>query len=121
MERKNDPNCKFKQLQIILENNPCEDNYHTWIRRLDDIKTLEEAIIDDPVYAPDYMLDHALHAIATNQITVYSSHPIELGTFVTPSRMEAETYSKDGTVYSKNIPLTDVAWISSIEGQYAPC
>ena len=37
---------KQKQLDIILKNNPVEDDYHTWIRSIDDIKTLEEALND---------------------------------------------------------------------------
>ena len=43
---------------MILENNPVEDDYHTWIRRESDILTLQEAI-DDPEwdyeeYNPDW-------------------------------------------------------------------
>jgi len=51
-------------------------------------------------------------------ITVYSSHPIEAGVFVTPSKMEAESYSGDGKIYTKTVKLTDVAWIDPTQGQY---
>ena len=34
--------------------------------------------------------------------------------------MEAESYSGNGRVYSKTVPLTDVAWIDPTQGQYAP-
>ena len=51
-------------------------------------------------------------------ITVYSSHMIEPGVFVTPSKMEAQSYSGDGKVYTKTVMLTDVAWINPTQGQY---
>ena len=37
---------KQKQLNIILKNNPVNDDYHTWIRNIEDIKTLEETLQD---------------------------------------------------------------------------
>lgn len=49
---------------------------------------------------------------------MYSSYAIEKGTFVSPSRMEAESYSGDGTVYSRTVRLEDVAWIDPTQGQY---
>ena len=115
---------KKKQLKIILENNPCNDDYHTWIRKLSDIKTFEETFLDDDYigydnFMPDYHRSDAEEALRAGEITVYSSYPIEQGTFVTPSRMEAEGYSGTGKVYSKKVRLTDVAWIDITQGQYA--
>ena len=54
-------------------------------------------------------------------ITVYSSYPINNGTFVSTSYIQAQEYAggKNGKVYSKTIPLTDIAWINGDEGQYA--
>jgi len=109
---------------IILENNPCYDDYHTWIRELSDIKTFEETFLDDDYigynnFMPDYHRSDAEKALLTGEITVYSSYPIEQGTFVTPSRMEAEGYSGTGKVYSKRVKLTDVAWIDITQEQYA--
>lgn len=37
---------KNQQLEIIKNNNPAEDNYHTWIRNINDIKTYEETLND---------------------------------------------------------------------------
>lgn len=37
---------KQKQLNIILKNNPVNDDYHTWIRNIEDIKTFEETLQD---------------------------------------------------------------------------
>ena len=37
---------KQKQLEIIQNNNPVQDDYHTWIRTIDDIKTFEETLED---------------------------------------------------------------------------
>lgn len=117
---------KQKQLDIILENNPVEDDYHTWIRSIDDIKTFEETLQDDDWadyveegFNPDYTGDMVKEAQETGKITVYSSYPIEQGIFVSPSRMEAESYSSNGKVYSKEVDLTDVAWIDPTQGQYA--
>lgn len=69
------------------------DDIHAGIHSVDDIKTFEEAIEEykDGV-APDftkYMIDKA---IKNNSIAVYSSYPIENGTFVTPSKMIANDF-----------------------------
>lgn len=119
---------KQKQLEIIKNNNPVEDDYHTWIRNIDDIKTFEETLEDEDYkeyyeagedFDETYSADTAKEALETGKITVYSSYPIEQGIFVSPSRMEAESYSGDGKVYSKEVDLTDVAWIDPTQGQYA--
>lgn len=116
---------KERQMQVIQENNPAEDDYHTWIRSADEIKTLQEAITD-PEWAeydefnPDYSRAMAEEALESGEIEVFSSYPIEAGGFVTPSRMEAESYAGDGRVYSRRVPVTDVAWIDPTQGQYAP-
>jgi len=33
-----------------MENNPCNDDYHVWVRELSDIKTFEETFQDRPLY-----------------------------------------------------------------------
>ena len=122
----NNNNLKQQQLDIILNNNPAEDNYHTWIRNIDDIKTFEESLQDNDYagwetdgFIPDYDANIVKQALKTGKITVYSSYPIEQGIFVTPSKMEAESYSGNGKVYSKEVDLQDVAWIDPTQGQYA--
>ena len=119
---------KQKQLEIIQNNNPVQDDYHTWIRTIDDIKTFEETLEDvdykeyyeaGEAFDETYSADIAKEALSTGKITVYSSYPIEQGIFVSPSRMEAESYSGNGKVYSKEVNLTDVAWIDPTQGQYA--
>lgn len=122
----NNNNLKQQQLDIILNNNPSEDNYHTWIRNIDDIKTFEESLQDNDYagweidgFIPDYDANIVKQALKTGKITVYSSYPIEQGIFVTPSKMEAESYSGNGKIYSKEVNLKDVAWIDPTQGQYA--
>ena len=119
---------KQKQLDIILKNNPVYDDYHTWIRTVDDIKTFEETLEDTDYkeyyeagedFDETYSAKMAKEALSTGKITVYSSYPIEQGIFVSPSRMEAESYSGNGKVYSKEVNLTDIAWIDPTQGQYA--
>ena len=115
---------KQQQLDIIQNNNPVNDDYHTWIRNTDDIKTFEETLQDDDWsigddFDPDYTWNMAQEALDSGKITVYSSYPIEQGIFVTPSKMEAESYSGIGKVYSKIVNLQDVAWIDPTQGQYA--
>lgn len=115
---------KQQQLDIIQNNNPVNDDYHAWIRNVEDIKTFEETLQDDDWssgddFDPDYTWNMAQKALDRGKITVYSSYPIEQGIFVTPSKMEAESYSSNGKVYSKTVDLQDVAWIDPTQGQYA--
>lgn len=115
---------KEKQLEIIKKYNPVYDDYHTWIRNIEDIKTFEESLQDSDFqgydeFTPDYTLEMAQEAIRSGKITVYSSYPINQGIFVSPSYMEAESYSGNGKVYEKTVKLTDVAWIDPTQGQYA--
>ena len=58
-------------------------------------------------------------AIESGEITVYSSYPIEQGVFVSPSYMEAASYSGDGNVYEKTVKTDEVAWIDPTQGMYA--
>ena len=115
---------KEKQLEIIQNSNPAADDYHTWIRSIDDIKTYEEALQEDldgetQDLSPDFKKADLEKALETGKMTVYSSYPIEQGIFVTPSKMEAQSYAGSGKVYSKEISLDDVAWIDTLQGQYA--
>ena len=117
-------NHKQQQLDIILKSNPMQDDYHTGIRELEDIKTLSETLQDKDwadydEFNPDLSRKEIEEAIETGKITVYSSYPIEQGTFISPSRMEAESYSGDGKIYSKEVDINDVAWIDPTQGQYA--
>ena len=119
---------KQKQLDIILKNNPVNDDYHTWIRNIDDVKTFEETLQDDDYkeyyeegedFDETYTADMAKEALESGKIEVYSSYPIGQGVFVSPSKMEAESYSGNGKVYSKKVKLEDVAWIDPTQGHYA--
>lgn len=115
---------KEKQLEIIKQNNPMLDDYHTGIRTIDDIKTFEETLQDNDwkdydEFNPDFTRKMANEAVQTREIMVYSFYPIKQGTFVSPSYMEAESYSGNGKVYSKKVRLIDVAWIDPTQGQYA--
>ena len=117
-------NHKQKQLDIIKNNNPVNDDYHTWIRSVEDIKALEETINDSDwigydEYNPDLSRKDIENAIESGKIIVYSSYPVEQGMFVSPSKMEAESYSENGKVYSKEVNISDVAWIDPTQGQYA--
>ena len=121
---------KQAQLDIILKTNPMLDDYHTGIRKVEDIKTLGESVEearseaekygDDEWSAyPDITNDMLQNALETGEITIYSSKPIKNGVFVTPSYMQASEYAGGGNVYEKTVPLNDVAWINTDEGQYA--
>lgn len=112
---------KERQLAIIEATNPMQDDYHTGIRSVDDILTAEEALGDDfgGLY-PDFTEDMAQQALKTGEVTVYSSHPITAGSFVSTSKMNAQDYAGSGKIYSKKISIKDLAWIDESEGQYAP-
>ena len=121
---------KQAQLDIINQNNAMQDNYHTGIRTIDDILSADEALnvtqeaLDNyevEAYSyPDFSLKDGKRALKTGRIRVYSSKPITPGAFITPSKMMAQDYAGDGKVYSKVIPLEDMAFINGDEGQYAP-
>lgn len=112
---------KERQLKIILETNPAEDELHTWIRSLDDILTFDE-IFKDGVAGnptPDFTEQDIINVLRTGRVTIYSSKPIENGNFVSPSKMEAASYSGDETVYMADVDISDVAWIDETQGQLA--
>lgn len=121
---------KQKQLSLILKYNPMLDDYHTGIRTINDILTFQEAYnqaltekekyeYDELSSWPDETNELLDEALRTGNIVIYSSKPIKNGTFVTPSYMQAEEYAGGGHVYSKKVPVTNVAWIDVEEGQYA--
>jgi len=119
-----DNSIKNKQFDIIKETNPMQDDYHTGIRSVNDIKTLSETLNDSDYegyneFNPDLTRQDIENAIKKGTITVYSSYPIENGVFISPSKMEAQSYSVDGKVYSKEVNINDVAWIDPTQGQYA--
>ncbi len=112
-------NHKEKQFEIIKSTNPMTDDYHVGIRSIDDIKTFAEVCEEAPPANPDVTDDIISEAKKSGLITVYSSKPITNGTFVTPSQMMARDYAGGGEIYSKEVKLEDVAWISGDEGQYS--
>lgn len=128
ISQKQKDNVKQKQLDIVLKENPATDDYHTWIRDIDDIKTFEEALKynisegydeDEPSAYPDVTKQMIDEAIKTGYIEVFSSKPIKNGIFVTPSRMQAQDYAGGNKVYSTKVSINDVAWINLDEGQFA--
>ncbi|MDV3882902.1 hypothetical protein CMU04_06165 [Elizabethkingia anophelis] len=119
----NDNTRKEKQLELINKKNPAPNNYSTWIRTTNDILTADEAFkeaFQDGEMYPDFTVEDMEDVLNSGEVTVYSSYPIKEGVFVTPSRMNAESYSGDGKVYSKKVNASDLAWIDQGEGQYAP-
>lgn len=117
---------KEKQNEIIQKTNPMLDDYHVGIRSTNDIKTWEEVLkLDDDIEGQfawgDYTREEAEEALKNNKITIYSSNPIKNGTFISTSRIQAEEYAGGygSKVYSKEVPLNEVAWINGDEGQYA--
>lgn len=111
---------KQKQLEIINQNNPMQDEYHTGIRNENDIKTFDEAIQDDESFVwGDYSKKDAERDLQKGTVTVYSSKPIEQGAFVSTSQNQARDYAGGGKIYSQEVPINDVAWINGDEGQYA--
>lgn len=121
---------KEAQLAIINRSNPMRDDYHTGIRSVDDIKTWAEAVSiasddardggwEELSSYPDVTNETIRRAQETGKIIVYSSYPIENGNFVTPSRMQARDYAGGGMIYSKEVSVSDVAWINVDEGQLA--
>lgn len=118
------PENKKKQYEIIQSTNPMEDDYHVGIRSPKDIKTFAEVINDDinddESFAwGDFSKKDAERALKKGSITVYSSKPIENGNFVSTSKIQATEYAGGEKIYTKEVPIEDVAWINGDEGQYA--
>jgi hypothetical protein len=110
-----------KQVQFLAVKafNPMTDEYHVGIRSVDDIKTFEEAIKDSESFSwGDFSKEDAQKVLEKGEITVYSSKEISNGAFVSTSKNQAKDYAGGGKIYSKKIPLTEVAWINGDEGQY---
>lgn len=59
-----------------------------------------------------------LRCLSGKNITIIVWH-IKNGVFVSPSRMEAESYGVRDKIHTKRVALTDVAWIDAGQGQYA--
>ena len=49
---------------------------------------------------PDFTREDIAKAIQSGKVAVYSSKPIVNGDFVTPSKLEAASYSGDETIYA---------------------
>ena len=119
-EQTDTPDIKTKQLEIIQKTNPMQDDYHTGIRSVEDIKTFDETINDDESFVwGDFSQEDAKKALEKGTVTVYSSKPIEQGAFVSTSQNQARDYAGNGKIYSQEVNLSDVAWINGDEGQYA--
>ena len=113
---------KNAQFKIIQNTNPMLDDYHTGIRSPKDIKTFDEVINDEESFVwGDFSKEDAQKALKDGKITIYSSYPIENGTFVSTSKVQAEDYAggRGNKIYSQEVPLEEVAWINGDEGQYA--
>ena len=113
---------KQTQYEVIQRTNPMLDEYHVGIRSVEDIKTFAETINDEESFVwGDYSREDAKRDLAKNEITVYSSYPIENGVFVSTSYIQAQEYAggKGKKVYERTVPLDYVAWINGDEGQFA--
>ena len=123
-ELKTQPKEKVEQYKIIQEHNPMNDDYHVGIRKPSDIKSWDEVVNSDDGDSfawGDFSKADAEKALKEGKITVYSSYPIKQGVFVSTSKIQSEQYAggEGNKVYSKTIPLKDVAWINGDEGQFA--
>ena len=125
-ELKTQPKDKVEQFKIIQRYNPMQDDYHVGIRKPSDIKTWEEVLKEDSKDGEsfswgDFSRSDAEKALKSGKITVYSSYPIKQGVFVSTSYVQSEQYAggEGKKVYSKVVPLSDIAWINGDEGQFA--
>ena len=115
------PKDKESMLDILNNSNKMHDSYHNGIRDINDIKYFDEAMFtnnEEGFVYPDFTEKDAIECKNSGKIVIYSSHPIKLGTFVTPSRMNAKDYAGSEEIYSKIVDINSVAWITSDEGEY---
>ena len=73
----------------------------------------------DHVFEPytDWSFFKSKKSAEQNEITVYSTIPIENGVVVSPSKIWMEELGE--TNYSKTLKLDDVLWVDSFSGQVA--
>lgn len=112
---------KSRQLEIINKTNPAPNNYNTWIRNEGDILTAEEAFkiaFEDGEMYPDFTVEDMQQALDSGFVNVYSSKPIKDGNFITPSKMNAESYAGNEKIYSERVKIGNIAWIDEGEGQF---
>ncbi len=107
------------QFEIIQQYNPMRDDYHVGIRSPEEIKTFQEAIEDPESFVwGDYSRADAERDLKRGTVTVYSSHPIRQGTFVSTSRNMARDYGA-GKIFMRTVSPDRVAWINGDEGMFA--
>jgi len=118
MEQDTTQEMKLMQLAVIQRANPMQDDYHTGIRTVDDIRTFAEAWQDEQRYRDcadwgDFTHEQAREALRSGFVTVYSSHDIKQGDFVTTSYTHALQYAGADPqgVKTAIVPLNAVAWI----------
>lgn len=113
---------KENQLEVVKEKNPAPNEYQTWIRSVEDIKTFDEVIGNDESFVwGDYTREDALRDLERGEITVYSSNDIMDGNFVSTSYRQALDYAGGDVknVREATLPLNYIAWINGDEGQVA--
>jgi hypothetical protein len=121
---------KMAQAAVLNNVNPMRDSYHTGIRSWENVRTFKEAVedarnSDDNYPYKDFTPEMAEEALSEGHIIVYSSKPIENGTFVSTSRQCAMLYAgwapyskNEPHVYSVDCKLNKVAWINVDEGEF---
>lgn len=119
------PLTKAQKAERIIKSNPMVDDYHTGIRNADDILDFNEARqftlddIGDVSSYPDVTQEILDNAAKTRKIRLYSSRPFSVGSFVSPSKMQAQDYAGKGKIYEGVFDIDDIAWLNADEGQIA--
>ena len=113
----------YKQAQFeALQSAEVTSEYIEPITSPEQIKTYAEAVAADRAdfgSTIDFDLEAAEQALSSGEITVYSPRAITAGSYVTPSRMNAEDAATGGgRIYSMTVPLDAVAWTDAFSGQY---
>ena len=119
------PLTKAQKAERIIKSNPMVDDYHTGIRNAEDILDFSEARqftlddIGDVSSYPDVTQEILDNAAKTHKIRLYSSRPFSVGSFVSPSKMQAQDYAGKGKIYEGVFDIDDIAWLNADEGQIA--
>ena len=116
---------KAQKAERIIKTNPMVDDYHTGIRNVEDVLDFNEARqytlndIGDVSSYPDVTQEILDNAAKTRKIRLYSSRPFSVGSFVSPSKMQAQDYAGNGKIYEDVFDIDDIAWLNADEGQIA--
>lgn len=110
---------KKAQIGVLLNSNINKNLIRDYFGKdPQNIKTFNE-IAAQKELSYDFPLKKIAKALKDNKLIVYSNSPIKNGVLVSPSKVKLREVVENGKFYSKEVPISDVAWSDGQKGFYA--